>query len=254
MKPKYLRQSSAILDKRSNLNEISKDKIIAFTKIQNYPVLNETIFEKFGFKIKGSCKKKKTIYFDLDNTLIFRLIPGLDYSDRIIYSDCTKEAFIKENGILKSTSIIVRPFTSEILSGLYPYYEIICYTGATKAYAQEILRIIDPSKKYFSYILYRCHCLLLNGNLVKDIKLIRNRAKESSILIDNSISCFYNCMDNSIFIKPFEGDCKDLELKKLMQFLLEIKDAPDVRIPIKKEYKLSEEFNTFKLVKQGKPI
>ena len=60
------------------------------------------------------------------------------------------------------------------------------------------------------------------------------------IIIDNSIISFMNQLDNGIPIKEFKGESNDKELPNLILFLNSIKNANDVRVPIKEKYCLSK--------------
>lgn len=72
--------------------------------------------------------------------------------------------------------------------------------------------------------------------------MIKNRDESKSIILDNSITCFYTCINNGIYIKTFEGDCKDTELKSIAMFLEKIYNCKDVREEIKNEFRLEEQY------------
>lgn len=62
------------------------------------------------------------------------------------------------------------------------------------------------------------------------------------IIVDNSLHAFafhVRCelniqIENGILIKTFEGERDDKALKELLQTLLKLKDAKDVRVALKK--------------------
>ena len=52
----------------------------------------------------------------------------------------------------------------------------------------------------------------------KDLRII-NRELKDMILVDNSINCFYNQLENGIPILPFYNNKEDSELKDLLEYI-----------------------------------
>lgn len=137
----------------------------AFSKITRLPALDRNVFESMGFKL--NCQKKyhidKTLYLDLDGTLIHKMEKEIDYSNALIYKDCKKDIEVPdpELGTVKMT-IIIRPYAQNFLKRLVDKYELIIYTASGVNYAKEVCYLLDPSKVYISQILSRGQCALIN--------------------------------------------------------------------------------------------
>jgi CTD small phosphatase-like protein 2 len=71
-------------------------------------------------------------------------------------------------------------------------------------YADRILNLIDPDCKFFSHRLYREHCTLIDGNLIKDLGNL-GRSLRSTIIVDNSICSFALNLSNGVPIPSFFG-------------------------------------------------
>ena len=77
------------------------------------------------------------------------------------------------------------------LENVSKVYEIIVFTASTQAYAQTIIKHIDPSRKYFTYLLTRDHCMITkSGFLIKDLRLLKNRLLKDIVFIDNLVHSF----------------------------------------------------------------
>lgn len=80
-----------------------------------------------------------------------------------------------------------------------------------------------------------------NGFFIKDLRIIKNRELKNMILVDNLAHSFGFQIENGIPIVEFHNNKrKDSELKYLMNYLLEILYADDVREFNKKRLKLLE--------------
>ena len=94
-------------------------------------------------------------------------------------------------------------------------------------------------------MLARSNCIRINDKFVKCLSLIQDRNIASMILLDNSIVSFYCNINNGIYIPSFKGNLEDNELKKIENFLIEIKNCEDVRIEIKRKYQIEQLFYSF---------
>lgn len=80
-----------------------------------------------------------------------------------------------------------------------------------------------------------------NGFFVKDLRIIKNRELKNMILVDNLAHSFGFQINNGIPILEWHNNKKkDMELKYLLDYLLEILYADDVREFNKKRLKLHE--------------
>ena len=156
--------------------------------------------------------KKYTLVLDLNETLVnFKIKKG-------------REGYVR-----------LRPFLFGFLEEVSQFYELIIFTLATEAYTNSVIGAIENDKKYFDYIFYREHAIIVGNDFVKDLTRI-GRPLNSTIIIDNMPQNFRLQKENGICIKPFWGqDSNDKTLYDLMPILLDIaKSGGDVRICLNK--------------------
>ena len=156
--------------------------------------------------------KKYTLVLDLDETLVnFKIKTG-------------REGFVR-----------LRPFLFGFLEEVIQYYELIIFTSATEAYANSVIEAIEQDKKYFDFVFYRQHTIIIGNDFVKDLTRI-GRPLNSTIIVDNMPQNFRFQKENGIVIKPFYGqDSNDKTLYNLIPILIDIaKMGGDVRINLNK--------------------
>ena len=162
--------------------------------------------------IKTPNPKKYTLVLDLDETLVnFKIKKG-------------REGYVR-----------LRPFLFGFLEEVSQSYELIIFTSSTEAYANSVIEAIEHDKKYFDYVFYRQHTIIVGNDFVKDLTRI-GRPLNSTIIIDNTPQNFRFQKENGISIKPFWGqDSNDKTLYDLMPILLDIaQTGGDVRITLGK--------------------
>ena len=162
--------------------------------------------------IKTTNKKKYSLVLDLDETLVnFKIKNG-------------KEGYVR-----------LRPFLFGFLEEVSQFYELIIFSSASEAYANSVIEAIEHDKKYFDYVFYRQHTIIVGNDFVKDLTRI-GRPLNSIIIIDNMPQNFRFQKENGICIKPFWGqDSNDKTLYNLMPILIDIaKIGGDVRVSLNK--------------------
>ena len=156
--------------------------------------------------------KQYTLVLDLDETLVnFKIKSG-------------REGYVR-----------LRPFLFGFLEEVSQYYELIIFTSATEAYANSVIEAIEQEKKYFDFIFYRQHTIIIGNDFVKDLTRI-GRPLNSTIIIDNMPQNFRFQKENGICIKPFWGqDSNDKTLYNLIPILIDIaKIGGDLRLNLNK--------------------
>ncbi|KAL3522566.1 hypothetical protein ACH5RR_015400 [Cinchona calisaya] len=168
--------------------------------------------------------KKKTIFLDLDETLVHSK-PNpppekYDFIVRPIIDGETVEFFV-----------LKRPFVDEFLQFLSEKFEIVVFTAGIEEYASRVLDRIDR-KALISHRLYRDSCKEVDGKLVKDLSDLGRDLKRVVIVDDNPNSYAFQ-PDNAIPIHPFIDDLGDAELKRLIQFFERNDEVDDMRDAVK---------------------
>ena len=111
-------------------------------------------------------------------------------------------------------------------------YTIVLYTTALEQYAQAILKFLGI-EKFFSLVLHREHCHLIDSKWVKDLSLLSLPMKDVILLDDLVLHARFN-PENVLVVRPYRGEKFDNDLSTLSEFLLEIAEARDCRPVMKK--------------------
>ena len=176
-----------------------------------------------------------TVVLDMDETLIhaIELDPGIDYAS------CTFDIIVMF-GDKQRYGVYARPMLQEFLSYCAKHFELILFTAATRAYAQQVVNAIDPHG-HIKYRFYRDSCLDVNGILTKPVQNL-GRQMDRIVLVDNSELCMLSCSDNGVVIPAFKGDPLDCDLNKLADLLTYLHGLKDVRPFLIKKFRLRERF------------
>ncbi|CAD8152495.1 unnamed protein product [Paramecium pentaurelia] len=108
--------------------------------------------DKRSVKLKKQ-KLEKVVVLDLDETLIYH----------------------------KHNQTIIRPFCQEFLERLSRICTLVLFTAAKKEHAINMLKIIDPNKKYFKAICTSEHMI----GSVKDLRIFQTDLKDI-VIVENS--------------------------------------------------------------------
>lgn len=224
----------------------SKLSITQISEIHNYFVQNhktmqimknDCIVEKPApIHYKRKYPERKLLLLDLDETLIH--CTG-DASQRHRFD--MEVDFINHEGIPLTGYLNVRPYTQHFLEVMSENFEVVVFTASMKYYADRILKILDPHRKYISEVFYRDSCCRTrNEKLVKDLTVFKGIPLFEMILVDNNAYCMWPQPENGIPIINFEHDRKDQELLKLEPFLLSLKDSKNHNALIRSQFKLHQ--------------
>jgi len=200
-------------------------------KYMNVPDVRSIVKKKVYLSRKEIYKGKKTIVFDLDETLIHCNDSAHKRSD-------VKLPIRFPGGEVIEAGINVRPYAVECLKELSQHFEIIVFTASHKCYANVVLDYLDPQKKYIQHRLYRDSCVYTDeGVYVKDLRVFADRDLKDLVLVDNAAYSFGFQLENGIPIIPFYENKTDLELKLLIPYLKRLANVKDVREVNKQTFK-----------------
>jgi CTD small phosphatase-like protein 2 len=160
---------------------------------------------------------KKTIIFDLDETLVHA-------------SELPKDChIILDVGKGQVMGVNFRPFLHDLLKFASREFEVIIFTASSKKYADSIIDHIDPLKILVHHRLYREHCSEFQGNFIKNLGRLTDRDLKDLVLVDNCLISFCLQLENGIPITSWYEDLNDIQLKLLIDYLKLLQVVPDVR-------------------------
>jgi len=124
-----------------------------------------------------------------------------------------------------------RPGVEEFIRKASEIFELVVFTASVSKYANALLNKLDPNC-LIKYRLFREHCVLMNGGLVKDLSQLGRKLKDI-IILDNSNVSYMLQPFNALPITTWIDDKKDNQLEKLWPVLELLSKARDVRSCLK---------------------
>lgn len=197
-----------------------------------YKIKLKSVFLK---KIPGK-ELKKTVIFDLDETLIHAC-------DMSSVSQINIQIFLDHVNSM-NYGLLIRPYAIQCLQKAKEMYEVVVFTASEERYARAIINYLDPDGNIFDHCLFQNSCINVNGFWVKDLRIFMNRKMKDLIIVDNFMPSYLFQLENGIPISTWTGEFHDKKLIHIIEMLEILKDVPDVREVIRKTYGLKSEFSS----------
>jgi len=166
-----------------------------------------------------------------------RILLIFDIDETLIYGTEKPLARQEDFGFAKQFYIYKRPFLDEFIREVSKLFELAVWSSASESYVKFIVDNIFPDPTILSFHwAYRRNTMRYNFELrehypIKDLKKVRRLGypRGRILIVDDSPEKAERNYGNAIYIKPFEGDLKDRELVKLLSYLQELANVPNVR-------------------------
>ncbi|CAG9324463.1 unnamed protein product [Blepharisma stoltei] len=201
-----------------------------FIKNLRLPTDEELAHKIVNLPRRRGCEYKKTVVFDLDETLVHCVEDANNAHVPISIDFPTGETVI--------AGINIRPYAKEALMAANKDYEVIVFTASHKCYADRVLDYLDPTGVLIHHRLYRENCLFIDGVYIKDLRILANRQIKDTVIVDNAAYSFAYQLDNGIPIVSWHDDMTDRELYKLIEYLRSLSRLDDIRIANRQTFHL----------------
>ncbi|CAI2359926.1 unnamed protein product [Moneuplotes crassus] len=231
----YSEDESYLLPQRQSTNLLTEDyeneihklhmlqslQALQYLKTIKPPPISE-LKDKLVF-LPEKKSKKKTLIFDMDETLIHCVDSIQDENPQYVIKVILEEEEVQ-------AGINIRPYALECLEAVNQKFEVIVFTASHQTYADAVLDFLDPQKELIKKRLYRDSCYETEeGVYIKDLRIFANRNLKDLIIVDNAVYSFGFQLNNGIPIIPFYDDQNDEELFHLVPFLEILADSKDIR-------------------------
>mmetsp|Transcript_28668 Transcript_28668/g.51039 ORF Transcript_28668/g.51039 Transcript_28668/m.51039 type:complete len:403 (+) Transcript_28668:805-2013(+) len=192
--------------------------------VRNIPPCDERqLWEKTQYLPKRpGYQHKKTVVFDLDETLVHCCENAAEAQVPITVTFPTGE--------LVQAGINIRPYAREVLTSANQDFEVIVFTASHRCYADEVLNYLDPTGTLIHHRLYRENCIITDGVHIKDLRVLGNRRLQDIVIVDNAAYSFAYQLDNGIPIISWYSDPADKELFNLVHYLKVLAVVDDIRV------------------------
>ncbi|KAK8489816.1 hypothetical protein V6N12_013672 [Hibiscus sabdariffa] len=197
--------------------------------IKNLPELSDVVssFRPDNVPTEAWKRKPITLVLDLDETLVHSTLEHCDDADftfTVFFNMKEHTVYVKQ-----------RPHLQTFLEKVAEMFEVIIFTASQSIYAEQLLDILDPDRKFISRRVYRESCIFSDGNYTKDLTVLGVDLAKVAI-IDNFPQVFRLQVNNGIPIKSWFDDPSDCALISLLPFLETLVDVDDVRPIIAKKF------------------
>ncbi|CAG9319587.1 unnamed protein product [Blepharisma stoltei] len=204
----------------------------ALKYLNSHPSIDIDLVRCRKIKLTKKLEFRKTVIFDLDETLIHCVDNEADEaSDAIIPVKFP-------NGMIAKTKIKIRPYAVECLRVISKICEVIIFSSFNQTYADAIIDFLDPKKEIVHHRLYRDSCVIVNGLIIKDIRILEDRNLEDVVIVDNSVHSFIYQLENGIPIVSWTNNEDDKELLNLVNYIKKLTTPDDIRKLNRKTFKL----------------
>jgi len=159
----------------------------------------------------------------------------LDLDETLIYADKSKLDIV-ERTYLDPYYVYERPQLQYFLKEINEHFDIAIWSSADDSYVQAIVKEIVPPDIPLKFVWGRSKCSMkcnVYGEYYYEKRLDKLKRKgyalEHILIVDDTHEKSRTNYGNAIHIKAYEGNEGDNELQLLKRYLLDLKNAENVR-------------------------
>ena len=210
---------------------------VKFIRTLPQPEAAEINNKKVWLEKRRGHENKRTIVFDLDETLV-HCVENPELGDFAITITLASGQSIR-------AGVNIRPFAREVLASANKDFEVVVFTASHQCYADEVINYLDPTGQLIHHRLYRENCIEKSGLFIKDLRIFANRRLEDIVIVDNSAHCFGYQLENGIPIISWFDDTSDKELYKLIEYIKILALVPDISIVNRNTFHLNSFYTDY---------
>lgn len=160
----------------------------------------------------------------------------LDLDETLIYATETRLAR-EPDFVVGLYSVYKRPGLAEFLSFCLANFEVAVWTSSGAVYAKSIVETIFSHPEQLKFVWSRSRCtqrfnpFLYEHYFIKNLSKIKRKgySLQKTLVIDDSPEKHEKNYGNLIRVNAYFGEENDHELESLSYYLLQLKDADNVR-------------------------
>ena len=130
-----------------------------------------------------------TLVLDLDETLVHSTLgpaTGSAGSARCAGSVRADFSFdVSLAGRTHGVHVRTRPHLAAFLERCAELYEVVVFTASQRVYADRLLDVVDPGRRFIRHRVFREACVVVEGNYLKDLTVL-GRDMARTVIVDNS--------------------------------------------------------------------
>ena len=174
----------------------------------------------------------KLLILDLDETLVYATELPLDRPGDFEFDEYT---------------VYKRPHVREFIEFCSLHFRLAVWTSSSESYARVIVSELFGNAYPLEFVWSRKRCTQkfnpedYSYEWLKNLDKVRRRGYllEQTLMIDDTPAKLQRHYGNLVRVREFEGDPADDELRRLMPYLLKLKDAENVRQLEKRNWRLT---------------
>ena len=164
------------------------------------------------------------------------LLVVLDIDETLVHA-CRRRVGRRPDFWVSSYAVHKRPFVDEFLAHVMDNYQVALWTSSSPGYAHPLVKKLVSEPERLEFVWCSDRCTVRRDPATREYYWSKKLAKlkrlgfalERIVVVDDSPEKHRQNYGNLIRIEPYEGDPTDRELLRLIPYLQELAEEPNVR-------------------------